>query len=291
MSSVKAILALETIDELSTFLESQDVDEVRVEMLARFDQLIEYSDADQWAVAVRVCETLAMIGWGDREPVDAISHFNGDCWETRFVTAQNEFRFQLARWSKRKAGWTICNPEFRPSPDFPDRPAIDWQQNAGKEYPIVDRDSLPSQRNYRRQMPISMGVSCGRSDAARSVVVLRKELAEHLRATMTPDAYGDAIEKFYFTLHRPDSTDEEHSRLKVGAFNAKQKASYADLYLHRDFAELPVAEQRVFLGEQLLAAVDALAVKLKKRKLSYDIASFRSHVELAIQVWTDDHSD
>ncbi|MEW4451086.1 hypothetical protein AB1L30_00150, partial [Bremerella sp. JC817] len=36
MSSVKAILALETIDELSTFLESQDVDEVRVEMLARY---------------------------------------------------------------------------------------------------------------------------------------------------------------------------------------------------------------------------------------------------------------
>ncbi|MEQ8790520.1 MAG: hypothetical protein RIC55_29760 [Pirellulaceae bacterium] len=54
--------------------------------------------------------------------------------------------------------------------------------------------------------------------------------------------------------------------------------------------ELPVDDQRAFFAEHLLAAVDSLAVKLTKRKTSYDIAGFRSHVALAIERWSRDGS-
>ena len=102
---IEAILSLETIDELASFLQSHPVAQVRRELLDGFDARCEYVDANEWATAVRICEALAIIGWGPREQVDAISGFNGDCWQTQFITDKNEYRFRFAYWSKRKAGW------------------------------------------------------------------------------------------------------------------------------------------------------------------------------------------
>lgn len=290
MDIVQSVMSLETIDELTSFLESRVAADARSELLAKLDTLIDYADAHEWATAVRMCESLAIVGWGDREQIDAISHFNGDCWETQFVTDRNEYRFRFARWSRRKAGWTLRNPEFHPSPDFPDRPAVDWKQHAGKEFPVVARESLPSQRNYRRQMPIVMGLYSGSNETSRTVSLLRTELRERLLATMAPDSYGDAIEKFYFTLYCPALSGDFEPELKVGVFNAKRKAFYSDLYFNREFGNLSAAKQHAFIRQHLLAAIDGLATKLKKRKVSYDIASFRSHVESALKNWSDKSS-
>lgn len=284
---IDTITALGTLGELEAFLQSQPIDIVRNELLRGIDALLEYADANQWATAVRICEALAIIGWGTREQVDAISRYNGDCWETQFVTDKDELRFRLARWSKRKAGWTLWNPEFHASPDFPDRPSVDWKQNAGTEFPIVDRDTLPSQRNYRRQMPIIMGMIGGVNTTSNSADALRMELRKHLLETMTPAAYGDAVEKFYFTFHCPFRSTAYDARLKIGAYNTKQKAFYSDLYFGKDFGQLSRTDQLAFISQHLLAAVDALEVKLRKRKVDYDVAAFRADVETAIDCWSE----
>jgi hypothetical protein len=73
--TVDLIMTLVTLDELGEFLQSQPVDSVRTELLHILDGLLEYEDANQWATAVRICEALAIIGWGAREQVDAISRY------------------------------------------------------------------------------------------------------------------------------------------------------------------------------------------------------------------------
>ena len=75
---------------------------------------------------MRICEALAIIGWAPRERVDAISRFNGDHQHTSFVNDQGEMRFRAGPWTKRKAGWVLFNPDFYESPDWPDRPSVDW---------------------------------------------------------------------------------------------------------------------------------------------------------------------
>ena len=283
--TIDSITALETLGELEAFLQSQPIDSVRSELLRRFDGLLEYVDANQWATAVRICEALAIIGWGAREQVDAISRYNGDCWETQFVTDNDERRFRFAYWSKRKAGWTLWHPAFHASPDFPDRPSVDWKQSAGAEFPIVNRDTLPSQRNYRLQMPIIMGMVGGANKTSNSAGALRMELHKHLLKTMTPAAYGDAVEKFYFTFYCPFLSTTYNAHLKIGAYNTKQKAFYCNLYFDEDFGQLSRTDQRAFISQHLLAAVDALGAKLRKRKVDYDIAAFRTDVETAIHGW------
>lgn len=290
MSIVDSILSQETIDDLASFLDSQSTDLARTELLAEFDALVDYEDADQWAAVVRICEALAIVGWGHREHVDAISRYNGDCWETYFITEEAEYRFRFGRWLKRKSGWVLRNPEFHASPDLPNRLAVDWKQNADKDFPVIDRDSLPTQRNYRRQMPIVMGIYGGTNATSHAVASLRTEFRKHLLATMTPSLYGDALEKFYFTLHCPALSDDYESQLKVGAFNTKHRAFYADLYFNRAFGDLPVGTQKAFVVEQILAAIDALAQKMKKRKIVYDVDSFRSHVEAAASHWSTEIS-
>jgi hypothetical protein len=282
---IESVMSLESLDELAAYLESARQEDIRAQLLSRFDALIDYEDANEWAFAVRICEALAIVGWGTREQVDAISRFDGDCWETKFVTDRNEYRFRLGRWSKRKAGWVLRNPEYHASPDFADRPSIDWKHYAGNDFPIVDRENLPSQRNSRKQMPITMGQIGGSNRTSKAAAALRRELARELRETMTPTAYGDAIEKFYFTLNCPALSRTFEPHLKVGAYNAKNKAFYCDLFFGAKFGQLPPREQRDYFADNLLVAIDALASKLRKRKIEYDISAFRADVVTAIENW------
>ena len=279
------IMPHESLDGLAAFLQSQPKDAVRNGLLKLFDEHAEYKDADQWAAAVRICEALAIVGWSSRERVDAISHFNGDCWDTRFVNEKGAYRFRAGKWRKRKGGWVLFNPQYHFSPDRPDKPPVNWQHFANVEFPIVDRSDLPSQRNYRKQLPIIMGLFCGSSKTSNTATALKAELTAHLRDAMHPDTYGAALEFFYFTLHCAALSESFPARLKIGAYNTKQKAFYCDLYFDDAFGTLAVRQQREYFAHNLLVAIDELETKLKKRKINYDIPGFRSDVVDAIEHW------
>lgn len=284
-SLIRDVMAIESLDGLAEFLSSQPEDEVRGELLAALDPLLEYDDADQWASAVRLCECLAIIGWGERERIDAISRFNGDCWETRFINANNEDRFRRGGWSKRKAGWVLRNPEYHFSPDRPDKAEEDWHVHAGTTFPTVDRPDLPSQRNCQRQMPIVMDGFGGFNKTSLAASAMKQQLTAHLRDAMRPDCYGDALERFYFTLHCPALSRSPAAALEVGSYNVKQRAFYCKLSFDDGFGDLPADQQRKYFAENLLAAIDALDAKLRKRKIPYDIQGFRADVVTAIDNW------
>jgi hypothetical protein len=276
------LLACDSLDELIAFLHTQPRRSVVKALHTLFDSHAEYNDANEWAAAVRICESLAIVGWAPRERVDAISHFNGDHWHTAFVNGDEEERFRAANWTKRKAGWSLFNPEFNESPDWPGRPSVDWMQYDPGDHPVCDRSNLPSQRNYQQQMPIVMGLIGGENKVTRVVEQLAAELDLCLRQTMQPALYGQALERFYFRLVCPYSAEPSQARLKIGALNLKERAFYCDLYVDRSFGRLAPREQRERLTTNLLTAVDAFKVKIDGRGIDYDIERFRADVVAAI---------
>jgi hypothetical protein len=248
-------------------------------------KVIEYNDANEWATAVRICEALAIVGWDDRERVDAISRFNGDCWETFFVDGADEFRFRQGGWTKRKAGWVLINPEFHASPDFPDMPSKSWEEFAHCDFPAVACRNLPSQRNCQKQMPFVMGICGDFGPVSRCVESLKSELTAQLMRSMRPAEYGDALERFYLTLHCPHPGAKLSRQLKIGAWNSKQRAFYCDLFFDDAFASLTRARQQAYYIDNLNAAIDALESKFKKRSIDCDMGRFRAHVQAALVAW------
>src|SRR5262249_8706094 len=190
-----------SIESLQACLESLgSTAKVRRSLLDELAKVVEYQDANEWGAAVRICEALAIVGWGDRERVDAVSRFNGDCWETYFVNGADEYRFRQGGWTKRKAGWGLVNPESYASPDFPDIPTKSWEEFAHVEFPAVACAKLASQRNCQKQMPFVMGLCGDFGPVSRCVESLKNELTARLMRSMRPAEYGDALDRFYLTL-------------------------------------------------------------------------------------------
>jgi hypothetical protein len=282
---LKQILALDSIEALSAHLTSLPKRSTQKSLLKAFDARIEYEDAHQWAEAVRLCEALAIVGWGDRERVDAICERCENQWTTYFVTANDERRYREGHWVKRKAGFVLFNPEYHFSPDKPDKPAVGWMKFAGIDFPCVAIDKLPSQRNRQQRMPITFGGVGGDNATSRAVWKLERELSDCLRRTLRLDHYGDAVETFNLGLFTPYPGVNDKPHREPGRYAAKSRTYRSILHFDENFHTLAPIDQRAYLGENLLAAIDDLAAKLRKARITYDIAAFRDDVEKALSIW------
>ena len=103
------IFEIEELNELEVFLKSQnDIDKLRDSLFAEFLKYADYKNVEEWNNAVRVCESLAIIGWGSNEALEALrgSFFNGNPM-TCFVNKHREPRFVEAIWSRRINGFTM----------------------------------------------------------------------------------------------------------------------------------------------------------------------------------------
>ncbi len=65
------IFNIEDLDELSVHLSKQEQKKARNWLFSQFDKLYHYENIKEWNELVRVCEALKIIGWGDREPLEA----------------------------------------------------------------------------------------------------------------------------------------------------------------------------------------------------------------------------
>ena len=283
------ILRHEEIEALRSFLLSQsDQTELKCQLFKLLLGLVEYDDASAWSKAVRICESLAITGWGDHERVDACAHFNGDCWETWFINRQGEYRFRRGSWTKPKAGWRLFNPQYHFSPDLPESPAKGWEEYAGIEFPCVDLPKLPSQRNAQKQMPIVMGLIGGNGPVSERVWDLKRELTKLLIQTMRPEIYGDAVNRFFLTLYCAADNRAgraTHDGLKIGSYRAKQKAFSCELHLDSKFGLLSVDDQKRAFFLAIQESIKSLEIKFAKLKLEYDFAAFRSDIVSAFDLW------
>lgn len=196
---MKEILAIGELKELEEWLQSQhDTDNLREVLFTEFLKYADYKNAEEWNKAVRICESLAIIGWGTHEPVEALRgmYFNGNPM-TYFLTKLGEPRFVDAIWSKRKDGFTMeqGRTAYHFSPDD-----TSGKQTNLWEYPTkedIQDIKLESQRNWIPKNPIwiKRTISNCYENSKEIIESIEKNLQQNLNLNMHPEKYGRAINR------------------------------------------------------------------------------------------------
>lgn len=245
------IFEIDDLRELAAYLlESPDTEKVRASLFAELLGYVRYRNADEWNRAVRLCEALAIVGWGDREPLEAIR----DCWvngnpETFFVNRRGEPRFRSAVWSKRKEGLAI-DPglsSFYASPDV----ALPESDPSSEEAADAMRErKLCSQRNWIPKNPICIARGLANCyDNSRAVIEsMESDLSAALNLRMRPERYGPAINRIVLNCSF-SFYDNAHCKTNYVIADEALKLRQKDFYpaLLGMFSEQEIADNGYYL--------------------------------------------
>jgi len=322
------IYAIENLSELEIFLSMQNADEIREELFAEFLKYSDYRNVTEWNKAVRLCECLAIVGWGKYEPVQAARgiFFNGNP-DTDFYNKFRQPRFVSAIWSKRKNGLTMENGRtaYYYSPDVPDKPTI-------SEYPVIEciEDlKLADQRNWIPRSPIFVRRTLNNCYENSKAVIesIETDLQTDLDHNMRPEKYGRAINNIRFNL---SFSYYDHAHCKTNhiiadeKLNLKQKDFYPVLltmytkheiekhgyYLvnryeygafrdgvfrvginfEKELSEMEHNTQKQKISFHVEEALGVVIEKLKKKKLEYDFDFMQSDFLRIINEWKSNHA-
>ena len=77
---IKKIYEIKELNDLEDYLTKQNISILRDEFFREFLKYSDYKSATDWNCAVRLCESLTIIGWGQYEAVQARKgqFFNGN---------------------------------------------------------------------------------------------------------------------------------------------------------------------------------------------------------------------
>lgn len=308
---IDALERIDDLDELAVRLADEDASSARSALHEAFFSLVEYENAAEWNRLVRVCEALAIVGWGDVEPVDARAErwLNGRPY-TDLMTRAFEKRFLSAGWSRMGDTFVLGEQDrfYYASPELPERPKRDTNEYA-RAHPDVDRAdhgvaALATQRNLLARNPIRVTRSGAYFDAfaphVEALVALRHRLDRETR----PEAYGPGfgylgvlyafsypLEQYYFREEDvPDSPRGRtfvRERLALGRL-AKAKGELrltVTRYVPPDAAGRPLDAFKAEVADDLRSLLDTLAARLAKRKADYDVDAVRADLEAVLASW------
>lgn len=259
---------IETLDEFNDFISAEEnQDQLRDELYERFNTYRHYANAVEWNELVKICELLAIIGWGDKERVDAKSRFNGDCWETRLNNNENEPRFRCAGWKKRKKGWILFNPAYHYSPDFPKEQSLDWTHFSEIEFEVIDVEALKTQRNYKKLNPFIMGMVVGDNETSNIVQRFVSELTKEFEQLLTPERYNEHLEFMYLNIKCPFLDVDVETESKSGRLNPKQRSYHCEASFSLDYSKLNEEKQKEIFSDFIIKSITEAGEKLKKKKL------------------------
>jgi len=318
---LERIYEIKNLAELEIFLRAQDQILIRERLLGEFDRYAFYKNASEWNRAVKICECLAIVGWGERESLEALrgKFYNGQP-ATYFLNAHGEPRFVEAYWSKRKTGLTMQDGDmfFHESPDA-----------AGKTLARPAKEDicdlkLNSQRNWIAKNPVRITRAISNCyESSRAVIEsLFEDLQSALDAKMRPKIYGSTIN--YIKLCCAFSFDDEHCRTnyiiapdkprlssqrawelihemmseeqrRAGGYFLRNRFEYSPfrkdtgktgalIHFEREFSELSHAEQKQKICEYFLTALKQIA--RKQSKLKYDFKTMIDDFSKILDEWT-----
>ncbi len=322
---MKKIFEIDDLTELREYLSDRpDVDELREELYSCFLKYSQYENAVEWNRAVRVCEALAIIGWGTYEPVEAIKgvYFNGDP-ETYFINRHATPRFFNAVWSKRKDGVAIDYglSFFHGTHDNPLSEPIRLSRQVGESRNVT----LCSQRNWIPKNPIRIvrGIANCYKTSESLIESIEKELIPELDKRMRPELYGAAIDtiilnlsfSFYDNYHcktnyiiadealklkscdlysklREMYSEKEiedngyylRPRFSFGPFRSATGTIRVNIVFEKEFSLLSVEEQKHLFGEFIIQAVEHV-VKRLERKIDYALRVMNSDFRSIVVSW------
>lgn len=322
---MQKIFETATITELQEYLSGiQDVDDFREQLHIEFLKHSQYSDAREWNVAVRICEALAIIGWGAYEPVEAVRgvYFNGNP-ETYFINRYAKPRFLGAVWSKRKDGFAIDYglSFFHGSAENPLETPIRLSEPVGETQDV----QLCSQRNWIPKNPIRIirGIANCYDTSKPLIDSIEKKLIPALNQGMRPELYGAAIDTIVLNLSL-SFFDNDHcktnyiiadeslklkkkdfypkllemysekeiednryylrNRFAYGPFRSETGTIRVKIYFEKEFSELSAHEQKQVFCSYLIQAVEQVAKRLN-RKISYDFPMMIEDFKSILYSW------
>lgn len=319
------IFETESLDELRKhLLQQSDTERLREQLYAEFLKHSQYSNASEWNTAVRICEALAIIGWGKHEPVEAIrgAYFNGNP-NTYFANKDAKPRFLDAVWSKRKEGFAIDHglSFFYGSAENPLDKPVRLSESVDEAQDI----KLCSQRNWIPKNPIRItrGIANCYENSKPLIESVEKDLMPELNRCMRPELYGTAVDcillnlsfSFYDNYHCKTNyiiADESlklkqkdfypkllemysekeiedngyylRNRFTYGPFRTDTGTTRVTIVLEKEFSQLSVQEQKQLLGEYFIHAVEQVAKRLA-RKVNYDFQLMIADFESILESW------
>ncbi|MFK8297156.1 hypothetical protein ACI76O_02050 [Capnocytophaga cynodegmi] len=316
------ILKINELCKIKEFLvSSENQTKLREELQQAFLKFAHYQNATEWNTAVRICECLAIIGWGDFEPLEALrgKFYNGNS-ETYFLNEFGEERFITARWSKRKTGTTISEAFYQESPNQIS------DLKSGKH--IVKEDiqdlKLETQRNWIAKNPIRIRrIISNCYENSRPVIdSLFTDLQPELNRKMRPQKYGKALNylflecafsyaddawvktnyiitktdkklssrKSWKLLHELFSAEEIkengyflRNRFEIGTLRKNTGKAEIVFHFEKEFSQLSHSEQKQKISDYFLTALRAFAQKQKK--IDYDFDLMLTDFEQILKSW------
>ncbi len=313
------IYKIDDLRQLSDYLSRfYDVEKLRDELYSEFLAHSCYRNASEWNKAVRVCECLAITGWGDREPLEAVrgTYFNG-APNTYFINRDSKPRFLDAVWVKRNDGI-----------------AIDYSRSTRHDTPGRDiaigepQDvTLLSQRNWIAKNPIliTRGLANCYENSRPVIDSMEKGLKPELNRLMRPELYGNAIDRivlncsfsFYDDYHCKTNyiiadealklkqkdfypallamySEQEiedngyylRNRFTYGPFRVNTGTTRIVIVLEREFSQLPQSRQKEVLSEYFLHAIGQCAKRLSKR-IDYNFDLMISDFAAILSRWCE----
>ncbi|MFB2539411.1 MULTISPECIES: hypothetical protein [unclassified Acinetobacter] len=201
---INQIYELDNLKQLDDYLTTFDNQiALRTELFQQFLQYADYKSASDWNKVVRLCESLAIVGWGEHEPLEAMkgTYFNGNP-ETYLIDKNGQRHFVDAIWSKRKFGITMeagRTSYFQSSNQLKNQQTILW------DYPTIEHIQdikLSKQQNWIAKAPIHIKqgvINCyPNSDFLADELVKLQQL---INQQMQPNKYGNMINFIDFILH------------------------------------------------------------------------------------------
>lgn len=276
----EALFADATIAEMTAWAHAD-----RDVLLAEYARLAGYRSLAEWNRLVRVCELLAVTGWGERQPVEAVAEkwINGG-WYTRLRDAT----FTTVPGSEK--GWLRRADSF----------VVDGEP--GPPDPAVT--AFATQRNPLPKNPLRLTRSGNYPPAAQAFVDeaerLRRLLDTGLAKSYGP-GFGYAGIELRFSYREPGvSCDYFHDaadvppgfagpayvrpRLDAGRLGRRRGESRLTVARHYTWAEChtDVGALRQSLAADLAEMVGVIARKAPK---SYRVYELRSDAENVLATW------
>jgi hypothetical protein len=277
------------IDEVARRVHAvTDQERLRDELVAEYGRLVGYRSLAEWNRLVRVCEVLAIIGWGEQRPVEAVAEkwING-----RYYTHLQDGTF--AKVSDTEKGWL--------------RRADSFVVDGGPELVDTTITTVDTQRNPLPKNPLRL-VRSGNYQPTAQAFVDEAERLRRLMDTGLAKSYGPGFSYAGITLdfsyRQPGvSCDYFHAEAEVpsgftGQAFVRPRLDVGRLSRHRGETRLLVTRHYTWvegeagldtrmqtLAEELLEIIDTLAGKLAKKHPKYRVDTLRSDVEGIIAAW------
>lgn len=251
------IYDISDLKELKNFLEAQpNQEELRENLFSEFKIYADYKNVSDWNKAVKICESLAIIGWGKYEPLEAIRgmFFNGNPM-TFFLNKFGECRFVDAVWSKRTTGFTMeqGRTSYHFSPNQADaKQTILWDYKTKVEIQDI---KIESQRNWTPKNPIwfERGISNCYENSKEFLESVDKELQPLLKEKMRPEKYGNEINRIIIN-HSHSFYNNAHCKTNyiISESNVKLTTQKAWEEIHKIYSKKEIEENGYYLRNRFV---------------------------------------